>query len=422
MGGAHEEENAGEEESHGSADATLRVVGLFVILVAGLAGIAGAIYGPKRSLVSSPWYLVLRSFAAGIMLGVAFIHILADASSSLAEVSENYPALAMTVATIGVLLVMLVEQLVIFLLTVTGSSSVKVLKGSAPGAAGHKQLSAQPPHQQLQQQQQQQHHVRECELSKPAVAAAGSADCSCEPLASAGDREEQGMARNISGVVAFGHENDMGHDHGHGHEHGHSEICCNDHDARDHAHSHAHAHAHARWYLTEEAGGALGVGDLSLLVKALIMEVAIALHSIIIGVAFGSMGSAAESEVIGLLVALAFHQMFEGIALGTALQAVRAQLGSRKVLALALTFALTTPAGILIGLLATNGEDPSEAQVYAEGVLKSIAAGNLVYIALVEMISEDFNSPLATKMNLRGAMLGALCAGDFVMAIIAIWA
>ena len=421
MGGGYEEDHAGEEESHGSADATLRVVGLFVILVAGMAGIAGSIYGPKRSLVSSPWYLVLRSFAAGIMLGVAFIHILADASSSLAEISENYPALAMTVATIGVLLVMLVEQLVIFLLTVTGSSSAKGLKGSAPGAAGHKQLSTQPP-------PQQQHHVRECELSKPAVAAAGSADCSCEPLASAGDREEQGTFRAISAMATFDHEHsrvhgDMGHDHGHGHEHGHAENCCNDHDAHDHnAHSHAHAHAHARWYLTEKAGGGISGGDMSMLVKALIMELAIALHSIIIGVAFGSMGSAAESEVIGLLVALAFHQMFEGIALGTALQAVRAQLGSRKVLALALTFALTTPAGIIIGLLASNGEDPTSAQVYAEGILKSIAAGNLVYIALVEMISEDFNSPLAAKMSLRSAMLGALCAGDFVMAIIAIWA
>ena len=364
------------------------------------------------------------------MLGVAFIHLLADANASMVAVTESYPALAMTVATIGVLLVLTVEQIVIYLLScpVASKNALTVVVGqhSAP---------------------QQQHHVAECELSKPAVAGAGSADCSCEPLAGAEERvKEDEESCTISAVATSdhswaapslfdhghdGHEHghahdEMGHNHGHGHEDGH-ENCCSDHDSHSHHHSH---HAQARLHLTSGGGGGGsgggGVGDLSLLVKALIMEIAIALHSVIIGVAFGSMGTASKSELVGLLVALSFHQLFEGIALGTALQAARTQLGSRKVFGFALTFALTTPIGITIGLLAmppSSADDPSDGQIYAQGILNSIAAGNLVYIALVEMVSADFNSPLATKnVRLRTAMLTALCAGDLVMAILAVWA
>jgi len=152
------------------------------------------------------------------------------------------------------------------------------------------------------------------------------------------------------------------------------------------------------------------------------MEIAIALHSVIIGVAFGALGD--PSELVGLLVALSFHQFFEGIALGTALQAARSQLGRFKVLGFALTFAFTTPLGILIGLLALPQDgEPSDNQLYAQGILNAIAAGNLVYIALVEMVSEDFHAPLALKsFPQRSAMLTALCLGDLVMAILAVWA
>jgi zinc transporter 1/2/3 len=162
--------------------------------------------------------------------------------------------------------------------------------------------------------------------------------------------------------------------------------------------------------------------DIALLVKAVVMEIAIAMHSIVIGVAFGALGDV--TELVGLLVALSFHQLFEGIALGAALQSARAQLGERKVWTFALTFAVTTPIGILIGLFALpTDEAPSDNQEYAQGILNAIAAGNLIYIALVEMVSEDFRSPLAAKSgNLRAAMIVALLAGDLCLAILAIWA
>jgi zinc transporter 1/2/3 len=57
------------------------------------------------------------------------------------------------------------------------------------------------------------------------------------------------------------------------------------------------------------------------------------------------------------------------------------------------------------------------------GCLNSLAAGIMIYVALVEMIAEDFqhasvpsNSPLKIKM------FSAVTAGAAIMAFLAIWA
>lgn len=379
---------------------SLRIAGIFVIMFASLSGVTttlGSISGNKAKGGggSSPWYLTARCFAAGIMLGVAFMHLLADANASLvpitsgceepeeAELEEaaerarrltecayvNFPALATTMASVGALMVLVAEQVAIFTLT---PSKVQV-----------KQVK----------------HVSECDVSNFAVGVGGSsADCTCEPLAGI---ELQTVPPALS-------NDDNGHDHDHDHDHSHAGGQVD-----------GHGHNHSRPIAIALSGDKV---DLALIVKAVVMEVAIALHSIVIGVAFGALGDV--TELVGLLVALAFHQLFEGIALGAALQSARTQLGERKVWAFALTFTITTPIGILIGLFALpTDEAPSDGQEYAQGILNAIAAGNLIYIALVEMVSGDFRSPLAAKsVNLRAAMIVALLAGDLCMAILAVWA
>jgi len=400
----------------------IRTAGIFVIFFVSLAGclsmlsFGGTGKGSEhQAFISGPWYLLLRCFASGIMLGVAFIHLLADASESLTAVSEDFPALATTVATIGVLLVLTTEQVAIFLLTpnthgnIAGRSSVVAARTK---------------------------HVPECELSN--VEAPSGADCSCEPLAltdASGTTPPPTPLRALLEVPAcctssangssmFDNNHNLNHDHDHGHDHGHyqdHELNCAGHNTIGGGHSH-HFHSLALATTSPGASESSPFGDLPLMIKAVVMELAIAMHSVIIGVSFGALGS--MEELVGLLVALSFHQLFEGIALGTALQSARSQLGEWKTIGFAFTFAITTPIGIVIGMLAlpTDGE-PSVDQEYSQGILNALAAGNLIYIALVEMISADFSSPLAIKNSrLRALMLGALCAGDLVMAILAIWA
>ena len=76
------------------------------------------------------------------------------------------------------------------------------------------------------------------------------------------------------------------------------------------------------------------------------VEIGIAVHSIIIGIALGL----AMDEFIALLVAISIHQFFEGIAVATVL----VQFQFKKFwsgIMVACIFVLSTPIGVFIGLL-----------------------------------------------------------------------
>jgi len=350
------------------------------------------------------------------MLGVAFIHLLGDADGSLREVSTNYPPLAMTLATVGVLLVLAIEQMTVYALSsadTMGSTKQhkRILadggerKGSGGGSFSHSP---------------------ECEMSSssgstkgPVAISQSDENCSCEPLKLAVAAGGTSSSPQMTMTTSFDHDHD--HTHALSSLHDDSQSCELDGDCMyDNGHSHSHSHSHSLSIATATGGGE--VASEIVLVKAFIMEIAIAAHSIIIGVTFGAIGI--EETLVALLIAMSFHQFFEGLALGTVVASARKQLGEAKVAAFVIVYSLTTPIGIAIGMLAleTDGE-PSENQVYAQGILNAIAAGNLIYIVLVEMMSHDFSLPsVAKNFPLRLAMLAALCCGDLFMAVLALWA
>ena len=82
-------------------------------------------------------------------------------------------------------------------------------------------------------------------------------------------------------------------------------------------------------------------------------------------------------------------------------------------------FALTLPVGIVFGLIATTGQNTQTSLTY--GCANSIAAGSLLYTALVEMVSEDFHSISRDRFFLKVGMFFSLTAGFAVMAILAVW-
>jgi solute carrier family 39 (zinc transporter), member 1/2/3 len=89
-----------------------------------------------------------------------------------------------------------------------------------------------------------------------------------------------------------------------------------------------------------------------------------------------------------------------------------------------LFFCLTTPVGILvgIGISSVYNEDSSTALV-VEGILNSVAAGILIYMALVDLLAEDFMNP---KVQSRGKLqLGinvSMLVGAGLMSMLAKWA
>eukprot|EP00727_Mastigamoeba_balamuthi_P009258 m51a1_g4955 putative zinc iron (357) ;mRNA; f:343820-345132 len=171
-----------------------------------------------------------------------------------------------------------------------------------------------------------------------------------------------------------------------------------------------HHHQHQHSALVADGGRSF--------VIAHVLEIGIGIHSVIIGMALGV--SADSSEVRALLIALSFHQLFEGMALGVCV--LEASLGlARRVLAV-LIFTLATPLGIAIGIwLSSRSAADSTSSLLTQCILDSLSAGILIYMALVDMVSEDFH---ASKKGpgIQFCMLVALILGGTVMAIIGIWA
>ncbi|KVH97098.1 Zinc/iron permease [Cynara cardunculus var. scolymus] len=61
-------------------------------------------------------------------------------------------------------------------------------------------------------------------------------------------------------------------------------------------------------------------------------------------------------------------------------------------------FALTTPSGIVIGILVSNSyEENSPTALIVQGVLNAASAGILIYMALVDLLSPDFKDPRMQK-------------------------
>lgn len=103
---------------------------------------------------------------------------------------------------------------------------------------------------------------------------------------------------------------------------------------------------------------------------------------------------------------------------------LQAKFRVRSVVTMALFFSLTTPAGIVVGIGISSVYDAnSPTALVVQGLLEAAAAGILVYMALVDILAEDF---MKTKVQRRGrlqlAMNVALLLGAGLMSMIAIWA
>lgn len=140
------------------------------------------------------------------------------------------------------------------------------------------------------------------------------------------------------------------------------------------------------------------------------------------GVALGV--SLNKTDVTVLLIVLIFHQGLEGVGLGSTL--VRAGFSNLKCLIMVLTYAIMTPLGVAIGIAAAGSYDPkSVTSLAVQGTLNSVSAGLLMYIALAQLIAEDFNREEVHRPGaglLRASMFGALLIGVGAMAVIGIWA
>ena len=95
------------------------------------------------------------------------------------------------------------------------------------------------------------------------------------------------------------------------------------------------------------------------MVTAVILELGILIHSLIIGITLGVTQD--DDGFAALLIATCFHQMFEGIALGALVTSTTLKWGSKVLLGIA--YPLTTPVGITIGIAIRNSFNSNSDQL-----------------------------------------------------------
>ncbi|URD79673.1 zinc transporter [Musa troglodytarum] len=184
-----------------------------------------------------------------------------------------------------------------------------------------------------------------------------------------------------------------------------------------HGHNDVHAHSHANHGHTHEGPSAQQL--IRHRVISQVLELGIVVHSVIIGISLGA--SETPSTIRSLLAALSFHQFFEGIGLGGCI--VQASYRMKSMVTMGLFFSLTTPVGIAVGMGTSSVYDGnSPTALVVEGLLDSAAAGILVYMALVDLLAQDFTNPrVQSKPKLQFAMSISLLAGAALMSLLAKW-
>ncbi|XP_012847396.1 PREDICTED: fe(2+) transport protein 1-like [Erythranthe guttata] len=183
-------------------------------------------------------------------------------------------------------------------------------------------------------------------------------------------------------------------------------------------HSHFHGHHH---------GAKLEVQGAQLLryrVIAMVLELGIIVHSIVIGLSLGASNN--TCSIKGLIVALCFHQMFEGMGLGGCI--LQAEYKFIKKAAMAFFFhykkIVTTPFGIALGLaLASSYKENNPRSLITVGLLNASSAGLLIYMALVDLLAADFMGPkLQGSIKLQIKSYIAVLLGAGAMSLMAKWA
>ncbi|KFK24220.1 hypothetical protein AALP_AAs51720U000500 [Arabis alpina] len=158
-----------------------------------------------------------------------------------------------------------------------------------------------------------------------------------------------------------------------------------------------------------------------------VLEIGIIFHSVIIGVTMGM--SQNQCTIRPLIAALSFHQIFEGLGLGGCIAQAGFKAGT--VVYMCLMFAITTPLGIVLGMMifaATGYDDQNPNALIIEGLLGSLSSGILIYMALVDLIALDFfHNKMLTTTDESGSRLKKLCfvalvLGSASMSLLALWA
>lgn len=161
-----------------------------------------------------------------------------------------------------------------------------------------------------------------------------------------------------------------------------------------------------------QAGGAGGAGGMSRRAVWIFFSV-VSLESVISGSAMG-----VATKFIGALVvfiAIVTHIWAEAFALMASV--LKAGFTDKEAFRIAIYYALMTPAGTFMGMILQQAlKDNIEATKIISAVLMAFAAGTFLYVAIVELIAEEFES-----LDNKWTKLNFMLLGFAFMTVLAAW-
>ncbi|KAG2239666.1 hypothetical protein Bca52824_091505 [Brassica carinata] len=180
-----------------------------------------------------------------------------------------------------------------------------------------------------------------------------------------------------------------------------------------------HSHGHGVLLSPTKDDGPSDPQLLRYRIIAMVLELGILFHSVVIGLSLGASNDACTIK--GLIIALCFHHLFEGVGLGGCI--LQADFTNVKKFLMAFLFAGTTPCGILLGLaLSSIYRDNSPTALITIGLLNACSAGMLIYMALVDLLATEFmGSMLQGSIKLQIKCFAAALLGCTVMSVVAKW-
>ncbi|CAD6336529.1 unnamed protein product [Miscanthus lutarioriparius] len=385
----------------------LKMVAVAAILVAGATGVAIPLVGRRcrgregassssasfsSSSTGGGAFVLVKAFAAGVILATGFVHMLHDADEALTDPCLPaapwrrfpFPGFVAMLAALGTLVFDFV-----------GTHMYESKQHRADAAEGNASANASG------------HDVTVALLEHGALV--GS-------VASGIGRDGALMGSVGSGIGYSALMGSVGSGIGGGHKDPMHIV-----GMRAHAAAHRHSYAHGIGPCDDGHNGHdEEPSQARHVVVSQILELGIVSHSVIIGLSLGV--SQNPCTIKPLVAALSFHQFFEGFALGGCIS--EAQFKSFSALLMAFFFAITTPTGITVGAGIASFYNPNSPRaLVVEGILDSISAGILIYMALVDLIAADFLSKrMSCNLRLQVGSYIALFLGAMAMSSLAIWA
>ena len=103
---------------------------------------------------------------------------------------------------------------------------------------------------------------------------------------------------------------------------------------------------------------------------------------------------------------------------------MQARFRLKSFLMMAIFFSLTTPVGVAIGIsISSIYDENSPRALIVAGLLTAAAAGILNYMALVDLLAEDFLNPRVQNNGKLQVIINiSLLVGIALMSMLAVWA